>query len=187
MTVVFSVPYLYLGAAPEDITPALDRAEAKAAFEYLNKVRADIPAFSKEMGVYLKEAKPVPVLVWNDILTKVAERKALDMARRDYYGHLTPEGIGINIMIHEAGYTLPDDFVKDKTSNYFESVASGYPTGKEVMKALILDEGTEEHGHRKHLLGLDEWNKNHREIGVGFARNPKSKYRFYSCVIIAHR
>ncbi len=186
MTVVFSAPYLYLGSAPEDVTPALDRAEARAAFEYLTKVRADMPAFSKEMGVALKEAKPVTALAWNDILASVAERKALDMATRDYYGHVTPEGIGINIMIHEAGYTLPDDFVKDKTRNYFESIASGYPTGKEVIKALILDKGNKELGHRKHLLGLDAWNKKHKEIGVGFARNPKSINRFYSCVIIAH-
>jgi len=29
------------------------------------------------------------------------------MAKRNYFGHVNPEGLGINILMHDAGYKLP--------------------------------------------------------------------------------
>src|SRR4051794_22863463 len=89
---------------PEEKTGTLDRDEAKQAFQYLNRVRADPPTFGKEIGADLKDVEPQPKLAWNDALAKAAEEKALDMATRNYFGHVTPEGVGINRMMHEAGY-----------------------------------------------------------------------------------
>ena len=88
----------------------LERSEARKAFEYLNKVRKDPARFGKEIGVDLVDVNPRDALVWNDILARVAEEKALDMATRNYFGHVTPDGLGMNIKMHEAGYALLPDW-----------------------------------------------------------------------------
>ena len=70
-------------APGEDGKPDLDRDEAKKAFEYLNQIRANPPAFSKDIGADLKDVKARPALKWNATLVKVAEEKAADMAKRE--------------------------------------------------------------------------------------------------------
>jgi uncharacterized protein YkwD len=174
------------GAARAD-EAKLDKDEAKKAVEYLNAVRKDPASYSKEIGGDLKDVKALPALEWNDTLAKVAEAKALDMAKRNYYGHLTPEGLGINIMIHQAGYKLPDYMLADKKANFFESIAAGQHEGKKTIQVLVLDKGIKDLVHRKHLLGMDEFSALHKDVGVGFARAPKSEWKTYVCVIIAHQ
>jgi uncharacterized protein YkwD len=166
---------------------AADRDEAHKAFEYLNKVRTEPAQFSKEIGIDLSDVKPRPALAWNNTLAKVAEEKALDMARRDYFGHVTPEGLGINVQIHEAGYTLPKEWVKEKDQNFFESISAGTDTGVEAIRNLILDKDLPAALHRKQLLGITEFYAACTDIGIGFARNPKSKYRTYMSIIIARK
>ena len=92
----------FLSGADEKEKATPDRDEARKAFDYLNKIRKEPAKFSKEIGIDLSDVKARPALKWNDILAKVAEEKALDMANRDYFAHVTPEGLGINIQIHEA-------------------------------------------------------------------------------------
>src|SRR5262245_31854996 len=84
--------------------PTVDRDEATKAFEYLNAARRGPPSFSKEMGADLSDVKARPALKWDAPLAKVAEEKALDMAKRRYFDHVNPDGLGINVLIHEAGY-----------------------------------------------------------------------------------
>jgi uncharacterized protein YkwD len=166
---------------------SLDREEARKAFEYLNKVRKEPAKFAKEIGVDLADVKARPALTWNDILAKVAEEKALDMANRDYFSHVTPEGLGINIQIHEAGYKLPKDWVKTKDQNFFESISAGTNTGVEAIRNLIVDKDQPDAPHRKQLLGITDFYENCTDIGVGFARHPKSQYRTYMSIIIARK
>jgi len=187
---VFGATLLALALpAAEEKEPAAkpDREEAKKAFEYLNKVRQAPGKFGKELGIDLGDVKPRRALVWNDTLAKVAEEKALDMAKREYFDHVTPDGLGINIQIHEAGYKLPAAWVKDKKSNYFESIAAGNATGVGAIRGLLVDEGDPNLGHRKQLLGLTEFQAGFKDIGIGFARAPKSKYRTYMSVVTARR
>ena len=63
-------------------------------------------------------------------------------------------GLGINIMIHQAGYKLPAYRLKKKDANHFESIGAGPTTGKEVVQMLILDKDVPSLGHRLHLLGI---------------------------------
>ena len=174
-------------ARDEKEKATLDHDEAKKAFEYLNRIRQEPAKFSKEVGVDLSDVKPRPALIWNDILAKVAEEKALDMANRDYFGHVTPEGLGINIQIHQAGYFLPKDWVKEKDQNFFESISAGTETGVAAIKNLIVDKELPAALHRKQLLGMNEFYSLCTDIGIGFARNPKSKYRTYMSIIIARK
>lgn len=163
----------------------LDRNEARQAFEYLNMVRTNPKKYGREFKLNLSNVESKPALIWNDILAKVAEEKALDMAKRNYFSHVTPEGNGINILIHRAGYSLNKEWIKNKKDNNFESIQSGAASAIDAINDLIIDEGVKSLGHRKHLLGIDEWNENLVDIGIGFVRSPNSKYKTYTCVIIA--
>jgi uncharacterized protein YkwD len=178
---------ILFAAGDEKDKAVLDREEARKAFDYLNQVRKEPAKFSKEIGVDLSEVQSRPALKWNDILAKVAEEKALDMANRDYFGHVTPEGLGINIQIHEAGYTLPKEWVKEKDQNFFESISAGNPTGVAAIQSLILDKDLPAALHRKALLGMTDFSAGCRDIGIGFARREGSKYGTYVSIVIARK
>ena len=159
--------------------------EALSAYEYLNKVRENPPKFSKEIGADLSKVKSLPALIWNDTLAKVAELKAMDMAKRNYFAHINPEEKGINLMIHEAGYKLPSEWIEDKKANFFESMNAGTETGIGAIKDLILDKYDNGKGHRKHLLGMNDFYRELTHIGIGHVKANDSKYTWYTVVIIA--
>lgn len=168
------------------IAQTINREEAKKAFERLNDIRKDPGAYSKKLKVNLDNVKPRHALKWNDTLAKVAEAKAMDMAKRKYFRHIDPDGNGINIKIHNAGYKLPQSWIKDKKNNFFESIAAGVDGGAAIIDYLIIDSGTPSLGHRKHLLAIEEFYANCYDIGIGYVDNAtKSPYSTYICVIIA--
>ena len=162
-----------------------DLGEAKKAYLYLNKVRANPAAFSKEIGSNLTAIQKKPSLKWNDTLAKIARTKAMDMVNRKYEGHITPEGYGINYMMDTAGYKLNKDWLKDPKMNTFESWQAGASNGEDMIRALILDTYDKKLGHRDHLLGVSDWNSKLVDIGIAFVQSPDSKYKTYSVVIIA--
>jgi uncharacterized protein YkwD len=179
---------LAAGPAADDKGKAtLDRDEARKLGERLNEVRKDPAKYGKEIGVDLGGVKPRGELKWDATLTKVAEAKALDMANRDYFDHVTPEGRGINVLIHEAGYELPADWVKDKKQNFFESICAGTGTAAATLRVLITDKGLEGAPHRKHLLGTTDFYAECTDIGAAIARRPGSTHRFYVSIIIARK
>ena len=163
----------------------LKKDEAQKAFEYLNEMRANPAAYSDEVGIKLSAYEKRPALVWNPILAEVAEKKAADMANRNYFSHQTPEGEGINVMIHDAGYELKEKWYSDKSKNYFESIQAGISNGVEVIRNLVLDAHDKKGGHRNHLLGDGDWNKGLVDIGIGMAYSSESKYGTYASIIIA--
>ena len=193
------------------------RVELRVAFEYLNTVRGNPAAFAEEMlsdytqyladlGVIyddgptaldLSDVEPRGALLWNLILAEVAQAKCEDMFDRDYFAHVDPDGEGINIQMHRGGYTLPETFIRDARSNYFESIAlfyigkDGQFTDAELVarslfhiQDLIIDRGVPSLGHRKHLLGIGNRHRRHRDIGIGLAVRGLDTH---ICVIIAHR
>lgn len=169
-------------------SPGIDKEEAQKAFLLLNKIRTNPQSFTKDMS-FLKKVKAMPGLKWNDTLAKVAEAKALDMASRNYFGHVDPDGYGMNYLINKAGYKLEAKWIASKELNYFESIGAGAPSGEAAVQNLIVDANTPSLGHRKHLLGMDTWNAPMTDIGIGYARPVvSSPYKSYVCVLIArHR
>lgn len=161
--------------------------ELKAAFDYLNAVRANPAVYSEEIGVDLSGVEARPALVWNETLAKVAKEKADDMAARNYFAHVNPEGYGMNYFINKAGYTLEPSWVEKVSNNFFESLSAGVEGGKAFIIQLINDGGASnaQAGHRRHLLGMDDFWKSCVDIGIGRAYNENSTYRYYTCVIIA--
>jgi uncharacterized protein YkwD len=167
---------------PED--PGLNREEAKSAFEFLNQVRTRPQDFTGQFS-FLDKSKAIHALRWSDTLARVAEARAMDMAKRNYFAHVDPDGFGVNYHMNLAGYTLPEEWLKDKKANFFESISAGSISGIEAVTNLLVDVRTPSLGHRKHLLGLTDWDASLVDIGIGYVQSPGSTYETYACVIIA--
>jgi uncharacterized protein YkwD len=160
--------------------------DARDGVTYLNQIRANPNAFSGEFGVDLGAMKANKNLIWNDTLAKVARAKAQDMARRNFFAHVDPDGNGMNIKIAQAGYALPADWYSDHSKNYFESLGAGYSNLHEAIKQLIIDAGTPGLGHRLHLLGQGDFWGNCYDIGIGEVQvSSGSTYTSYYSFIIA--
>ncbi len=102
------------------------------------------------------------------------------MAVNNYFGHQSAvTGQWPNQMARNAGYVLPANCPND--NNFIESLAAGtfYDTAAEPLNALIVDQGIPSLGHRNHLLGIDSFNADNREIGVGHAFNGSAQYDHY--------
>lgn len=163
-------------------------AEMAEALRYLNAVRANPGAYSSDAGADLSDIEPRPALIWNEQLAAAAKRKAQDMANRDYFDHVDPDGLGMNHHINKAGYTLIDSFLKEPSSNFFESLSAGTDTPRSAIINLISDGNEPIHanaGHRLHLLGMKDFWKNCQDIGIGWVTSPSSRYRTYCVVLIA--
>lgn len=172
-------------ARPAPAPPTEDREGARAAFALLNRVRQNPGAFSTQMGVNLNNVRPRPALVWNDTLYTVALARATDMARRRYFEHVNPDGLGSNILMHRAGYTLPDDWIKPKNKYYFESLAAGDSSATAAIQVLIEDEGFSTPTHRHHLLGIEDFWANCPDGAIAHVRCPECPYPSYTVVLIA--
>lgn len=83
-------------------------------------------------------------------LVRAAQAHSIDMARRRYFSHTTPDGITFAQRIRAQGYT---------GSRIGENIAAGYPTAAAVMTAWMKSPG-----HRANIL-----NCRYTVIGVGSA------------------
>ncbi|MGZ2369466.1 CAP domain-containing protein [Ancylomarina sp. YFZ004] len=165
----------------------LNEITRKDAFDYLNAVRNNPSAYSDELAVNLSEVEKRDKLIWSSELAKAAYSKAKDMAERNYFAHVDPDGYGMNYKISEAGFHLADYMMQSKSANNFESIAAGTnrTTGKIMIQQLIIDKGIPSLGHRKHLLGMTSFWADAEYCGIGFYKKPGSTYTYYICVLIA--
>lgn len=164
----------------------IDRAEAQKAFLLINRIRQTPEKYYREMHFDKSFKLTSTALRWNDTLARVAEAKAYDMAKRDYFGHTDPDGYGINYYIAKSGYALNKDWTRNKSDNFFESISAEAADGEDAVKNLVIDEGVPSLGHRKHLLGGGPWESTLTDIGIGFARiDSGSRFRTYVSIIIA--
>ena len=164
----------------------LDKSEAKQAFEFLNDIRANPGRYARELRLNKNANTSTTKLVWNNDLAKAAEAKAYDMANRNYFNHIDPNGYGMNYYIQKNGYSLDPAWTNSKRNNFFESIAAGVDDGEAAIRLLIIDRGEPSQGHRKHLLGMGSFYASLTDIGIGFARrNSGSNYTTYISIIIA--
>lgn len=165
----------------------INKEEAEAAYKYLNEFRANPTKLMKALNIKFDASKVSKVqLTWNEELARTAEKRAYDMAERNYFDHVTPEGKGPNYFINEGGYTLRPDWLKKIETNNFESIGANHATAVDGVKAFIIGVGSPGFMHRKHVLGMDDWNGSLYDIGIGFAQVENgSPYKTYLCVLIA--
>ena len=165
-------------------------AEEQQFVYLLNLARHDPVAYQREAGlaVDLSGIAPRPPLAVNDRLMRSASVRSDEMAEHDYFGHQSPvTGDWPNKVARDQGYALPSGWSDD--TNYIESIAAGdwYDQAAAPFNALIVDQGLPTAAHRRHLLGVDAFYAENREIGVGYATNPASTYSRYWTVHIARQ
>jgi len=114
------------------------------------------------------------------VLTKVARAQAADMAKRNFFASVNPDGIGPNYLVRKAGYQLPDWWDTDKKINSIESIAAGYPQAADAWKAFLKSEG-----HRVHVNAEDVFFTNQTSFGIGWAYLEGSTYKNYWVIITA--
>lgn len=187
---IFNISEIIEENEGEDSYLSIDRREAFEAFTYLNKIRRNPNDFSSEIGADLSGIESRQTLNWNENLARVAEERAYDMAYRNYTSHVDPDGFGVNVKMNKGGYRLATYLLNDPSANNFESIAatSEYDkSGSQIINQLILDEGVPDLGHRKHLLGITDWDASLYDAGIGIvrAKDENNVYRTYACVIIA--
>ncbi len=103
----------------------------------------DIVALANEARM----ARGVSELSINTSLMESAMLKAEDMKEKDYFDHITPEGLDISYFVNAAGYNF---------STIGENLAEGYFSAQSVHEAWMNSEG-----HRENMLSSD-----YEEIGV---------------------
>jgi len=156
----------------------IDKGEAKIMFDYLQELRQMNAPKSDLLSKYVKNKKAI--LYWNDTLALVAEARAKDMVKNKYFDHVDKKGRAVNYYIAESGYSLEEEWTENKRDNFFESLQAGADDGRAAIKDLIIDEGVPGKGHRKHLLGLDDWNEKNVDVGIAFYRCSAEDHSFYS-------
>jgi uncharacterized protein YkwD len=79
-----------------------------------------------------------PRLVWDDAVAAVAASHSRDMARREYFGHTSPEGVGPFDRLRAAGIAF---------TAAAENIARGPATGDAVFEGWLASSG-----HRENML-----------------------------------
>lgn len=93
-----------------------------------------------------------PSLTMNDQLTRAAQAKADDMAKRNYWSHDTPDGAAPWTFVTNAGYNY------DKLG---ENLAAGFSDERSTVKAWMASET-----HRANVL-----DPAYSQVGFGFANS----------------
>lgn len=96
------------------------------------------------------------------LLDIAANRKAQDLAQRDYFAHTSPDGITANQNVAKVGYSLPDYYFK--VSNCVESLSIGGSTLQQVADGWYKSDK-----HRPHVYAEDDFYRKQNCIGVGSA------------------
>lgn len=164
----------------------IDKTQAKQAFELINTIRLNPQKYYQSHQLNASLGITRTRLTWNDTLAKAAEIKAMDMAKRNYFGHVDPDGYGMNFRINRIGYTLNPEWVKNRADNNFESLMYNSENAEDLIKTLIIDDGDPNYGHRNHLLGIGEWCASLKDIGIGIATYDSGIiHKSYACILIA--
>lgn len=124
-------------------TGAIRNEEPRRGMETFEGTVYDIVALANEA----RRAQGINELSINASLMESAMLKAEDMKKKDYFDHITPEGLDISYFVNAAGYNF---------STIGENLAEGYFSAQSVHEAWMNSEG-----HRENMLSSD-----YEEIGV---------------------
>jgi hypothetical protein len=112
-------------------------------------------------------------------LETFARDRAWDFVEREYFGHVTPDGVGPNALLRERGFDLPSYYVRGRT-NFIESIAGGINDPADVVPILV-----DSADHRPHMLGIGEMRRRQTLYGIGHAYAPGTPHRHYWVVVTA--
>jgi uncharacterized protein YkwD len=123
-----------------------DKKFKKEFLELINRTR------QKGCNCGLTVMPPVPPLTWNDDLEKAAKGHAEDMAKRQFFSHVSKDGRTTMTRIENAGY----DHKGFRAFTVGENIAQGQPTILNVMAGWFKSE--------PHCMNL--MNPDFKEVGI---------------------
>jgi hypothetical protein len=131
--------------------------------EELNDARADPAQYGTSIGVDLSGVAPSPPLAFNTLLIEETRLHSQDMNARGYFAHDTPEGIDPGQRMTNVGFVW---------TGWGESLAGGtaFPGPTDALRALIIDNGVADLGHRRHLLAIDPAYQGQNQVGIGIVQ-----------------
>ncbi len=138
--------------------------------ERLNDARANPAAYGQSIGLDLAGVAPSQPLAFSTNLIQAARDHSQDMNDRRYFDHVSPSGLDPGDRMRAQGFNW---------MSYGESIAAGYPGPDQTLSALIIDAGVPDLGHRRHLLAMDAYSRDHTQVGVGIVLNGSGPYRHY--------
>ena len=121
-----------------------------------------------------------PYMVLDPLIVTVARARAKDMAVRNYFSHVNPNGVAANFLLRQAGYQLPAWWGTVPSANYVESIAAGYASPSQTWTAWMNSPP-----HKTHLLAENSFFATETHYGVGFYYDPNSTFKYYWVVITA--
>jgi hypothetical protein len=142
--------------------------------EQLNDARANPAAYGASIGLDLSNVAPSPPLAFNTQLIQAARLHSQDMSSRGYFDHTAPDGSDPGRRISDTGFVW---------NSWGESLAGGqaFPGPAEALRALIIDFGVADLGHRRHLLAMDSLFRGQTQVGIGILQStPGPLANYYS-------
>lgn len=118
------------------------------------------------------------LMIRNLLLDLAAQKKADDMAEKDYFSHTSPDGITANENVRSVGYKLPDYYAEK--GNNCESLSIGGNRPEDNVAGWL---GSPK--HRPHVFGDPTFYIQQECIGIGKAVNKadgRNIYVFLSAV-----
>jgi hypothetical protein len=143
--------------------------------EELDDARFNPGAYGAPLGVNLANLAPAQPLAMNPLLVQAARLHSQDMIARNYFDHVTPEGIGPQQRIQAAGYRQKGWAESIETNTNATPTGEPFPANYAALDAafsladLIVDQGVPGLGHRVMLLDIGGRLHNLREVGIGLA------------------
>jgi len=113
-----------------------------------------------------RQANHQPILTTNNQLNAAAQTKAQDMASRNYWSHLTPDGKTPWTFISSTGYGF---------QKAGENLAYGFATDQDVVNGWMSSPA-----HRDNML-----DSAYQEVGFGIAKSPNYQNSGPETVVVA--
>lgn len=120
-----------------------------------------------------------PFMVCDPTLERAARAMAQDMAARGYFGHITPEGLGPNELVRQAGYPLTSVYDSDPTANNIQSIGAGGTL--EALWPLWMTSAS----HHHHIIGDSAFWIAQTDYGIGYHYDPTSQKKHYWVILTA--
>lgn len=154
------------GAIPEYCRSAVsdwDPGWAAYELEVIERINA-VRVLGVDCGALGAQA-PVPALSVDSALVCAARVHAADMAARDYFDHVSPEGEEPQDRLEQAGFT---------GGAWAENIAAGYPLPSDTVAGWLKSDA-----HCANLMRAD-----FDAIGLGYALAQDSTYAHYWTLVI---
>ena len=160
---------------PDIVTSKTSTTESVETEQVAETPTNDVRALEQQIHYlinYVRQQSGLPSLTWDDTLWAIALNHSRDMAVRNYFNHVSPEGYDIKDRYQLGGFIVDVGWAENifqcsqiKRTWYINGipVRNEYYTQEEIAQ-LTVQSWMESPGHRKNILTPD-WKRE----GIGIA------------------